>query len=256
MFELKYLLNKLGIQLGDGNTKNSPIIVLGMHRSGTSCLTGIMEESGVYLGDVSKSNPFNLKGNHENNDIVTLNDDVLEYNGACWHQSPPNDLIWNKSHRLRRRDILNRFYSGEGQYWGFKDPRTLLTLPFWLEEIGSAHFIGTFRHPLRVASSIHSRDKSFSIDYALKIWEMYNLRLWECYKTKPFPLISFDVSGEEYLSDVESALVSLGLVEASNDKMSFFDENLRHTHKETFNLPKSIQLLYEKLNRAYKEQVI
>jgi len=43
-----------------------PILILGMHRSGTSCLAGCLEEAGLYLGDVNLKAGFNKKGNREN----------------------------------------------------------------------------------------------------------------------------------------------------------------------------------------------
>ena len=46
--------------------KSSPIAILGMHRSGTSCLAGSLQEAGIYLGDVVTSAAHNQKGNREN----------------------------------------------------------------------------------------------------------------------------------------------------------------------------------------------
>ena len=60
------------------------ICILGMHRSGTSCLTGSLQEAGVDLGDCHSWNPHNRKGNRENQEIVDLNDAVLHLNDAAW----------------------------------------------------------------------------------------------------------------------------------------------------------------------------
>ena len=75
--------------------KSKVIAVLGMHRSGTSCLTGLLEDSGVYLGNVSKKNPHNLKGNQENLRIIHLHDAVLSDNGATWDNPPTSNAVWN-----------------------------------------------------------------------------------------------------------------------------------------------------------------
>ena len=48
---------------------NEGVIILGMHRSGTSCLTGCLKEYGLHLGDVSESNKHNKKGNQENKEV-------------------------------------------------------------------------------------------------------------------------------------------------------------------------------------------
>ena len=68
------------------------LCVLGMHRSGTSCLTGSLQEAGLYLGDCHTWNPHNLKGNRENQEIVDINDRVLADNGGAW-DAPPERVI-------------------------------------------------------------------------------------------------------------------------------------------------------------------
>ena len=62
------------------------ICVLGMHRSGTSCLTGILQNFGVELGEVFTENPHNKRGNRENSRIVFLNEALLTYNDAAWNK--------------------------------------------------------------------------------------------------------------------------------------------------------------------------
>ena len=122
-----------------------------MHRSGTSCLSGCLEEHGLVLGDVVNAAPHNLKGNKENIDLRSINDDVLAQSGGAWDK-PPETLIWNDSLR-QRRDAHMKAYAAFPM-WGFKDPRTLLALPFWQEASQNLRFIGTFRHPRDVVHSL------------------------------------------------------------------------------------------------------
>jgi len=233
--------------------RSTSVIVLGMHRSGTSCLAGLLEESGVYLGNVSKKNPFNLKGNHENADIVSLNDSVLRYNNSNWHTPPLNNIKWNDEHCDKRDDILNNFKEVDCQCWGFKDPRVVFTLPFWLEEIKNPHFVGTFRHPLSVAQSIHARNNQLSIEYGLQVWLKYNLSLLAFYKKKSFPLISFDVDGEEYLESIQGSLKYLGFSGEDEKSMTFFDEKLRHNKSIdlSYELPSEVKDVYRQLISRY-----
>ena len=58
------------------------ICVLGMHRSGTSCLVGSLQKAGLHLGKHHTWNRYNRKGNRENQDIVDLNRAVLEFSGG------------------------------------------------------------------------------------------------------------------------------------------------------------------------------
>src|SRR5687767_1907436 len=122
-----------------------------MHRSGTSCLAGSLEEAGLYLGDVITSAPANAKGNRENKRIMNLHDAVLHHSGGSWDKLPQR-LSWSEQHR-EERDQIVRGYAAAPR-WGFKDPRTLVLLDFWREVLGELEFVGTFRHPWLVAESL------------------------------------------------------------------------------------------------------
>lgn len=251
------ILNILSSYLGLDKAKSAPIIVLGMHRSGTSCLTGLLEEAGVYLGSVSKKNPFNLKGNHENNEIVNLNDEVMKFSKGNWH-NPPEKLVWNEEHSEKRDIIVNKFEETDCHYWGFKDPRVVCMLPFWLEKIENPHFIGTFRHPLSVALSLHKRNNNFAIEYGLEIWKSYNLKLIDLYETGEFPLVCFDVEPDQYLKSVQSGLTHLGISSDHVSKMDFFDDSLRRNRNIdlSYDIPSDVVDVYERLVSLYDEKNI
>ena len=104
------------------------ICILGMHRSGTSCLMGSLQKAGLYLGKVSTWDLHNKQGNREHPDIFELHEDLLASNGGSWN-NPPERVIWSEHHLDWGRRIIAGF-SRSGN-WGFKDPRTLLTLDGW-----------------------------------------------------------------------------------------------------------------------------
>lgn len=104
------------------------IIILGMHRSGTSCLAGSLEEAGVFLGPVSRENLYNPKGSRENRAIMELQDLVLSDNGGSW-DSPPVKIHWSEERRMIQAQLLEVYC--DQKIWGFKDPRTLILLDGW-----------------------------------------------------------------------------------------------------------------------------
>ena len=108
------------------NSENPTIVVciLGMHRNGTSCLAGCLEERGLNLGDVVNTAPHNRKGNQENLELRAINDAVLTQSGGAW-DNPPEVLSGDDDLRQRRDRHIAANSSVET--WGFKDPRTLLT---------------------------------------------------------------------------------------------------------------------------------
>src|SRR5262249_29425731 len=60
--------------------------------------------------------------------------------------------------------------------WGWKDPRSSLTLPFWRSVLPDLKVVTCVRNPLDVASSLHHRGFS-SYSFGLALWRTYNERL-------------------------------------------------------------------------------
>lgn len=226
------------------------LILLGMHRSGTSCLAGSLQRNGVYLGDVHTYNPHNTKGNRENQTIVDLNDTLLAVNNSNWDLPPTTKLKWNDSHTTRRSTIISDINkiaeTSSYSYWGFKDPRTLLTLDFWQEASLNASYVGTFRHPLSVARSLNKRSE-LPIEVGIALWDAYNSILLKAIKAAPFPLICFDTTNDQYIKNLTYLYETLSL-ENTNKSLLFFDDTLRTNNEDRANYP-----LTEKTKNLYKE---
>ncbi len=201
----------------------SSIIVLGMHRSGTSCLAGSLEQAGLCLGNVNRKAPHNPKGNQENRDIMDLNDAVLSASGAAWDSPPDTSPIWSKSHRDQRDQILASY--PQDQIIGFKDPRTIFTLEGWLEALPQTRLVATFRHPFAVAQSLSTRN-GFPIKRGLDLWLSYNRRLLAISESREVPVINFDLLAEHYGIALRTICERLGLTPPV-DGFNFFEAGLR-----------------------------
>jgi len=147
--------------------KREVIVVLGMHRSGTSAVTRGLAVLGVELGDnLMRPNADNPRGYWENKDIVSLNILVLETLGIKWNSlSPVPPSRWQaplvRELEARAAGIIRR-NSQSYPRWGFKDPRTLRLLPFWVEAFQQAgispKYLLVVRNPVSVARSLYQRD--------------------------------------------------------------------------------------------------
>ena len=236
------------------------ICILGMHRSGTSCLAGSLQNAGLQLGEVVENAPHNLKGNRENLQVRNLNDAVLSTSGGAWDR-PPRSLRWTQEQAARRDALVELYEALPGRYWGFKDPRTVLTLPFWRERMPDVRLVTTYRHPLAVAQSLAAREQ-MPFDQGLRLWQAYNETLLSYLNRYGGPLVSFDVSRDEYLVAVDAVMSLLGLAgqgAAIDQRLAFFDETLRHQSStelalsrvmphETENVYTQLQHYYEKLS--------
>ena len=125
-----------------------------MHRSGTSALVGSLQRHGLFLGAHNTHNKYNPRGNRENRPVLKLNEDVLRHSGGSWDAPPAgcSGAAGISSGRARSWPS-----TPARPLWGFKDPRTLLTLEGWQRLVPDLEFVGVFRHPARVARSLASR---------------------------------------------------------------------------------------------------
>lgn len=224
------------------------IVVLGMHRSGTSCLAGLLQQCGVELGEVFTANPHNKKGNRENARIMALNNSILAANNYAWNR-PGDVTVWTDEHREQRDSIVAELTSRGCHIFGFKDPRTLLTLPFWEEAINPV-FIASFRHPLNVAQSLFNRS-GMNISTGLNLWYEYNRRLLAIVQDRKVPLVDFDMDDADYVREVRAKIKSLGLGLGGNDAaLDFFEPGLRNqVRREADNheLPHKVVQIYDGL---------
>ncbi|MCB1919737.1 MAG: sulfotransferase family protein [Candidatus Competibacteraceae bacterium] len=204
------------------NSQSFAVLILGMHRSGTSCLAGSLQEAGLYLGEVNTAAPHNAKGNRESRAIMELQDDLLRANGGDW-DAPPEQVVWSPEHRARRDAIIAGY--PDDRVWGFKDPRTLLTLSGWLEALPSVRFVGAFRHPLAVAASLHARNQ-VPVEKSLNLWAAYNRLLVDYQRRFGFPMVCFDWPPERYHQSLQAIVSALNL-KAPSEGFSFFESALR-----------------------------
>lgn len=148
--------------------RNIALIVLGMHRSGTSALTGVLAMAGADPGPslipgVADVNP---KGFWEHEEIVAIHERLLTALGSSWDDCRPLPGNWWERSDMAdfRRElvaVVQRDFSGS-PLWVMKDPRQCRLLPLWLDifrEIDVApHFVLCLRPPQEVADSLKARD--------------------------------------------------------------------------------------------------
>jgi hypothetical protein len=227
-------------------TPDRVVAVLGMHRSGTSCLTGTLQEAGLFLDDCHTWNKHNEKGNRENQKFVDLHDAILEANGGAW-DLPPAKVIWKDEHVAAAQALLAD-HAGAPNF-GFKDPRALLVLDGWKALFPAIEFVGIYRHPNAVAQSLEKRS-SKTREQSLQLWSAYNKVLYREYKKKPFPILNFDddeaVLDEKILGVADKMGFDHGAAEEK-----FYTADLKHNDGEGGPpLPWKVKYLYNKLKKS------
>lgn len=159
-----------------------PVIVIGMHRSGTTMVIKLLQQLGLFVGK-------DLEPNGESWFFINHNDWLLRQSGAAWHN--PEAVIWTISNsdvsrlveeylRIRLTTFPVKDYLGWGRYlrgerpfcmtspWGWKDPRNTFTLPIWLRLFPNAKVVHIYRNGVDVAASLRARDKKGLEDFKKK----------------------------------------------------------------------------------------
>ena len=159
-------------------------MVLGMHRSGTSALTRVLNLLGADLPeDLIPANRFNRSGYWEPSQVVALNDHWLNSAKAAWDAPytgrAPLDAELPSNAVLRAADTVKEAYGTDHALIALKDPRCTLFFDTWRAGIERAGYtprqLLIYRDAGEVAQSLARRD-GFSDDEAGLLWCWYGLK--------------------------------------------------------------------------------
>ena len=187
------------------------VLVVGMHRSGTSALTGALGAMGLNevrsedRVDWPESNPEHW----ESLSVSRYDEDLLHRLGGSWDVPPDVSVGWEHSPEIRNAGdplalLATAFPAAGPSVW--KDPRLCLLLPYWREVLPppiAAIFI--WRPPLAVAHSLRRRDQ-LTIVEGVALWERYNRSAIEGLQG----IDTYVLNYESLLEEPERCLTALG----------------------------------------------
>lgn len=147
-------------------------------------VTRLLHLCGLHLGaeeDLVPATADNQDGHWEHLQFQEINERLLNEFGGGWDRPPHVAPGWERDQRVavlsdRAASLLRQFEGREP--WGWKDPRTSLTLPFWSQLVPGLRAVVCVRNPLEVAISLRRRGLC-SYAMGLNLWETYNRRLLE-----------------------------------------------------------------------------
>jgi len=195
------------------------LMVLGMHRSGTSALTRIFSLLGADLPkNLLPPSPANETGFWESQDLMTIHDQVLSSGGSTWDDWRIFNPDWFNSpsaghFKNRILDVLRNDFAGS-QLFVIKDPRICRLWPLWrdvLEEFGAKPLIVLpIRNPLEVAASIKQPHGIIPAKTHL-LWLRYVLDAESATRGLPRAIISFESLIEDWQSVIGTVASRLRL---------------------------------------------
>ncbi len=263
-------LRALGVEVSMGATdaqgltdfihSHPPLIVVGMHRSGTTLLARLLERCGVFMGVRQSMNGEAIL-------FQSLNRDALDPLGCSWRcldYLPPTEKLHSQyqwlpammAQRLNQQMVAGFWGPVAAQIstnpppaWGWKDPRNSLLLPAWQRVFPNATVLHIYRDGRDAALSLLTREikrengsspfdeyemmRRFCID--VRLWEGYVRRIQEA-----LPLFKshYSVQYERLLSDPEEEMkkivraLSIPVRDSLRDVVSVIDPSRAHRHRQ------------------------
>lgn len=172
------------------------VVVVGMHRSGTSAVTRVVNLLGAHLGradDLYRA-PDNPSGHWESVTLCRLNDTILRVFGGYDMGPPPLPPGWPASRPARDlRPVLGATFHDvfRRDPWVWKDPRLCLTLPLWREVLPPFCAVLVVRAEPAVTASLHARE-GFPRRYCRALWEHHNRAALAALAGLPTAVVDFD----------------------------------------------------------------
>lgn len=224
--------------------KPTILIILGMHRSGTSCLAKCLSEMGVNFHLPAIKDGYWEK-HLEYYQVNQLNDQIL----VNWKK--PN-LDRNKVLMLYNKLCVKRFiknvFTSEG-FIGLKDPRLCLTFDYWMKNFRSfdIKLVGIFRRPEEVGKSLEIRDDygKTTFENGVELWKVYNERLLQIHHKYDFPLLDFNLAKFEFGKSLEKTCCKLKIKYSEEKFLKIFHEKARHHFSE--NISEECRFIYSEL---------
>jgi hypothetical protein len=221
--------------------KRQALLVLGMHRSGTSAVAGLLVRLGAAAPKtLMGASESNARGHWESEAFCALNDRLLAAAGTTWSDPRRIDPAFfgpaARRFGAEMRKLLAQEF-GRAPLVCIKDPRICRLLPFWLPQLAACdvapRIVFVLRHPLEVALSLKARN-GFAIEHSLRLWLRHNLDAERDTRALPRVFVAY----EELLRDWRACARRIArkfaldwphpMRAAAPDIASFLSSALRH----------------------------
>jgi len=198
--------------------QNQAILVLGMHRSGTSALARVLDLMGAAAGEPDELLPVhptdNPTGYWERAEFNALHDALLATTGHAWDRLAGFDAraldMEAAAAPLRGLQRLVDRLDASGQPWIAKDPRLCLLLPVWFALRPDAACVVVVRDPREIAASMWRGPRgTFTSAFVLALWEKYMRLALAGLQGRPALFVAYDALLAEPQAQCERLLRAL-----------------------------------------------
>ena len=226
---------------------NKAVLILGMHRSGTSVLTRLCNLLGMELGEhlLAAEKDNNDRGFWEHEDILDVHNAILSALDSSWYDIRPLPENWWKRediqpYKKQLKDIIIRDFT-DSPLWGVKDPRLCRMLPLWhdlLDELNVIpHYIHVIRHPDEVAGSLQKRDYLMP-QHSWLLWAHYVLDAEYYTRDRPRSIMFYPELMQNWQTNLKDTAQIFDMkwpntpASIKEQVANFIDPNLRHNRHD------------------------
>lgn len=238
------------------------VLVLGMHRSGTSAFTGVMQHLGIPVpGELLPAESYNQKGIFENKALNLFHNRLLELLKSSWDDFLPLSPNWldtpvGRQAVVELSELIKGELIGEGVF-AVKDPRMCRLVPLWTRAMqrlqGRVIALHPIRHPLEVAGSLLSRD-GFPQAKSLLLWLEHVLASERATRGMTRSFIAYDLLMRDWRAAARKIETDLGLVypyapsRAEDQIDAFLTAELRHhAHRDQLDDREPLRVLAQQV---------
>jgi len=244
------------------------ILVLGMHRSGTSAIARLLNLRGAELGrDLLPPKDDNERGFWENRALLELHERFLGESGLQWHDLAAREPDWQRDAPARRfvHDLPQVLWQqfAESPLFLVKDPRLSLLTPLWIEALQAQAirpvFVITLRHPNEVAASLARRD-GFPFIQSHLLWLQHIVEAERATRGHARVFVRYEDLLDDWQAQLQRITTSLGLswpapgVSFESVANEFIAPSLRHhrddSEEAAHPLPELVRRVYRLASAA------
>lgn len=239
------------------------ILVLGMHRSGTSAATRVLNLLGADLGtELLQPAQDNAKGFWEHKQVVAIHERLLAELGRNWQDVRSLPAGWEQSAAAQdARDALVQVLAddfSESPFWAVKDPRLCRLLPLWLPLADDLNVrfraLHVSRHPDEIAGSLQVRN-NMSLEHTRLLWMRYAVEANLGSRSLPRAVLPYAQLLSDWKGSLAGVATQLGLTwpvdvdeaaQAVNDFLNPMERHHKAAPSET-----ALPELFQQLCDAY-----
>ena len=192
---------------------DKPVLVLGMHKSGTTLVAEMLHHSGIKMIEDDKAGGYDEGNKYERLSTNLFHKKLLRceniksiYLRDILDASSVEPDLWREG-----REIISSIQS-RNKDWGFKEPRTLLAFDFWREVLPEFRVLCVFRDPVIVHKHYTKKKTKFSGKgvAALRAYAAYNRKMIQVLESKNIDGLAIEYSelmqGDKEIRKIEKFL--------------------------------------------------